>query len=106
MTTLREQAAIAAMTQLLANGANEIVTTAQIAVCYANNLLAELERTAPTPAADATRLTCTAAERELIEAMVRWDGTGWGTNFERREDFYIAHYKVLDERRAAKETKP
>lgn len=109
MTTLREQAAIAAMLEMvckLGPGVYHPEDLAIDAVKCADALLAELARTAPTPAADATRLTCTAAERDLIEAMVRWDGAGWGANgFELREDFYIAHYKVLDERRAAKEAK-
>lgn len=109
MTTLREQAAIAAMQGLLAHGADGRtsgpLSTAMTAVEYADALLAELERTfpqsertapepvaepirgglvspatqppawvtqrtAPKPAADATRLTCTAAERELIEAAL------------------------------------
>lgn len=116
MTTLREQAAIAAMQRLIsfAQQCKEpsamAATAATWAVDYANALLAALEQAAPKPPADATGLTCTAVERELIEAMVRWDGTGWGANgFERRENVYIAHEKVLAERRAgkeAKETKP
>ena len=70
MTTLREQAAIAAMQGLLANANESMHAVAANARICADALLADLERTAPKPAAGATRLTCTAAERELIEASL------------------------------------
>ena len=99
MTTLREQAAIAAM-QALIPSAEQCVSpsamAASWAVCYADALLAELARTTSPVRPEPDSLPCTAAERELIEAAL--DGS-W-------ERINNAENAVLDERRAAKDALP
>lgn len=118
MTTLREQAAIAAMHALLTR--HSMVDwgpdlVARLSVQESDALLAELARTAPK---DESPLRCTAAERELIEAAIADpNGTSarynaaWIDVYEERRAASDAHFRVAyealqAERRAAKDALP
>lgn len=101
MTTLREQAAIAAMQGMLAGGVGDWLTNkAKLAVVYADALVEDLARTAPK---DESPLRCTAAERELIEAELDYMEEVTPRSANR---IFQARKAVQAERRAAKDALP
>lgn len=108
MTTLREQAAIAAIQGLLADGEDRRssgpLSTAQTAVEYADALVAELASTSPV-SPEPTAGACTAAERELIEAVIAWDGKNLRDSGLKYRQLVLAMEVVSAERRTASEAK-